>query len=106
MKKVTVCTAPHSYCGHILKDCVLETREIPENRERLERIKERLKTVTPGPWGPYSANIPFNAIVTKPAPSLSKHDSERPTYWRVEDAVFVATAVDDMKYLIALLEEQ
>ena len=72
---------------------------------RIEEIKERLSKATPGPWGPYSANIPFNATVTKPAPSLSKYDDEQPTFWRCEDAVFIARAHPDLTFLLAVVEE-
>lgn len=67
------------------------------NYKELEKI---IDEATPGPWGPYTANLPFYAIVTKPAPSLSKHDPERPTYWRIEDAKFVAMAREVLPELI------
>lgn len=73
---------------------------------RIEEIKKRLSEITPGPWGPnWSMNYPFYADVRKPAPSFSKHDSERPTYWRIQDAVFVAAAESDIRYLLDLLEK-
>lgn len=68
--------------------------------QRIAAIRERLKNATPGPWGPYVSNLPFYAIVTKPAPSQSKHDENNPTYWRMEDAVLVANAPADLAYLI------
>lgn len=68
----------------------------------LEELKSLIDKVTPSPWGPYSANVPFYADVKKPAPSLSKHDRERPTYWRIEDAQFIAAARD---WLPKLIEE-
>jgi hypothetical protein len=55
----------------------------------LQSLKEIASKATPGPWGEWGCNYPFYVDVKKPAPSLSKHDSERPTYWRMEDALFV-----------------
>ncbi len=73
---------------------------------RIEEIKKRLNEVTPGPWGPkWSMNYPFYVDVRKPAPSLSKHDLERPTYWKMQDAIFVASAESDIRYLLELLEK-
>lgn len=63
-------------------------------------IWARLEDATPAPWGPYSCNYPFYVEVTKPAPSLSKHDS-RPTYWRMEDGVLVVHAVEDLGWCLA-----
>lgn len=48
-------------------------------------------------------NYPFYVDVRKPAPSLSKHDDERPTYWRYQDGVFVLTF--DPKTVIMLLDQ-
>ena len=42
-------------------------------------------------WIDAHSNIPFYVVVNKPAPSLSKHDLERPNYWKMEDGYFVAT---------------
>lgn len=72
--------------------------------KRLAEIKKRYEDSTPGNWGPYTANRPFYAIVTKPAPSLSKHDEERPTYWKVEDAVFLLGAREDVPFLLDLVD--
>lgn len=69
-------------------------------KEHLEEIEKRATEATPGPWGPYSANIPFYAIMVKPSSSLSKHDNERPSYWRIEDAILVANAREDILILI------
>jgi hypothetical protein len=55
----------------------------------LKRLREVAMKATPGPWGPWNSNMPFYVVVDKPAPSLSKHDDDRPTYWRFEDGVFV-----------------
>ena len=55
----------------------------------LKKLRQVALEATPGPWGPWSANIPFNVVVVKPAPSLSKHDSKQPTYWRYEDGLHV-----------------
>ncbi len=55
----------------------------------LKKLREVAEKASPGPWGPWMANIPFYIEVQKPSPSLSKHDDERPTYWACEDALFV-----------------
>lgn len=55
----------------------------------LKKLREIASKATPGPWGPWSGNYPFYVDVVKPAQSLSKHDDERPTYWRYWDAEFV-----------------
>jgi hypothetical protein len=67
------------------------------NYKEIEKI---INASTPGPWGPYTTNLPFYAIVEKPAPSASKHDGERPTYWRVEDAQFVVMAREVLPKLV------
>lgn len=54
-------------------------------------------------WGGWNSNAPFYVDVRKPSPSLSKHDEERPTYWRYEDGVFVAAA--SPKNILELLDE-
>jgi hypothetical protein len=60
-------------------------------KEELNEMRMVAKTATPGPWGPWMGNCPFYVIVKKPAPSLSKHDDERPTYWPYNDGKFVLT---------------
>ncbi len=55
---------------------------------KIETIEKLLKEKTQTTWIGH-ANIPFYAWLEKPAPSLSKHDSECPTYWRIEDVNFV-----------------
>lgn len=55
----------------------------------IEQLKKIAQEATPGPWPSWSANVPFYVVVTKPAPSQSKHDREQPTYWRYEDGLFV-----------------
>lgn len=60
--------------------------------DSLSRLEELAKKATPDNWGPYSANLPFYAIVHKPRPSFSKHDQDRPDYWRIEDATYIAAA--------------
>jgi hypothetical protein len=55
----------------------------------LKRLKQIAQDATPGPWGPMNANYPFYVDMEKPAPSLSKHDQDRPTYWRYQDAIYV-----------------
>lgn len=57
----------------------------------LKDIETRLKESTPGNWTG-SSNQPFYATIDKPAPSLSKHDRERPHYWRIADVTFVLAA--------------
>lgn len=73
-------------------------------KERLLNIKELEKNATPGPWTG-QANYPFYACIDKPAPSLSKHDAERPNYWRIEDVKFVVTARTEVPMLIEKLEQ-
>ncbi len=70
------------------------------NTKELRKIAE---SATPGPWGSWCANTPFYVDVQKPAPSLSKHDNERPTYWRMEDALFVLHF--NPKIVLELLDE-
>lgn len=65
-------------------------------------IRTRVEAATAGPWGPYAANVPFYAQVTKPAPSLSKHNN--PTYWRIEDASFVAASRIDIPKLLEAID--
>lgn len=72
--------------------------------EELRKLKDICFKATPGPWGPYRANVPFYAEVNKPSPSLSKHDHERPSYWRIEDAIFIAAASENMLPLINKIE--
>lgn len=72
--------------------------------DRIQKIKERAMKATQGNWGPYDANLPFYAIVKKPAPSLSKHDLDQPSIWRVDDAIFVSCAVEDVKFLLSEIE--
>jgi hypothetical protein len=71
--------------------------------EQLAGFREIVDRATPGPWGPWNANIPFYVQVSKPAPSMSKHDDERPTYWRYEDGLFVS--VFNPKLVLELLDE-
>lgn len=54
----------------------------------IQKIEQLLKEATPGNWTG-EGNEPFSITLRKPAPSLSKHDSDRPTYWRCQDAMFV-----------------
>jgi hypothetical protein len=70
-------------------------------QEDLKFLEEVISKASPK-FGPYTSNYPFYADVTKPAPSMSKHDHERPTYWRIEDAVFIAVA---REFLPKLVEE-
>ena len=72
----------------------------------LKELRKIAEKATPGPWGPWTGNYPFNVDVRKPAPSLSKHDNERPTYWRYEDAVFVLRfSPETVTMLINRIEE-
>lgn len=70
---------------------------------KIRGIKERHANATPGPWTG-SMNWPFYAVVHKPAPSLSKHDDERSSYWRCADAAFTVSAHVDMAFLLSQLE--
>jgi hypothetical protein len=54
----------------------------------IEKIEKYLEKATPGNWTGHM-NYPFYAVIDKPAPSLSKHDSERPNYWKIDDVEFV-----------------
>jgi hypothetical protein len=65
---------------------------------KLDYIRQRHAAATPGPWKGH-INYPFYGVVEKPAPSLSKHDDERPRYWRYQDAIFTVNAHTDMTYL-------
>lgn len=59
------------------------------NQDELALLEKIAKEATPGPYK-VEANIPFYCVVNKPASSMSKHDEERPTYWRYEDGVYHA----------------
>lgn len=76
-----------------------------EVQDKIDAIRKRAAEATQEPWGPYRANLPFYVEVEKPAQSLSKHDDTRPTYWKVEDGVFVVHALEDVKFLLSLLGE-
>lgn len=67
----------------------METKTL---RQKLTELIGAAKDASQEGWGPYSANIPFYAVVNKPRGSLSKHDNERPTYWHYKDALWVAMA--------------
>lgn len=60
--------------------------------KKLTKVAEE---ATPSPWT-FHSNYPFYINVDKPASSLSKHDDTRPTYWRYEDGLFVATFQPEM----------
>ena len=73
-------------------------------KSRLDEIEARLAATSPAPWSG-SGNLPFYATLDKPGPSLSKHDSERNDYWKVEDVEFVLSARNgDMQFLIDEVE--
>ena len=57
----------------------------------IKYLREVANKATPSPWEGSTSNIPFYVDMRKPAPSMSKHDGDRPTYWRYEDGVFVHT---------------
>jgi hypothetical protein len=74
-----------------------------EPRE-IGKLKQLARDATPGNWGDkWVMNYPFYVDVSKPSPSLSKHDDDRPTYWRMEDGIFSATFTPDRA--IKLLNE-
>jgi hypothetical protein len=56
----------------------------------IKKLRKVAEEATPGPWKA-GGNYPFYVDLRKPADSLSKHDSERPTYWRYQDGLFVLT---------------
>lgn len=111
-KHITKDTVSEQFCSDWLKTEILllfnkiEELESKSKEPKLSEIENRVNKATAGPWGPYGTNLPFYAVVTKPAPSLSKHDDERATYWRIEDAMFVASAREDVVYLLGLLKEK
>jgi hypothetical protein len=70
----------------------------------LKKLREVASKATPGDWGHnWSASIPFYVDVKKPAQSCSKHDHERPTYWRYEDGIFAS--VFSPRQVLELLDE-
>lgn len=71
----------------------------------IERFWKYHKEATPQPWEG-SANTPFYASIDKPAPSLSKHDNDRPHYWRCEDVNYALTAINEAPKIIAALQAQ
>lgn len=73
------------------------------DKKRLDEIKGITSAATPGPWTA-AGNLPFYVDLRKPAPSLSKHDKECPTYWKVADAEFVLMARSVVPELIAEIE--
>ena len=72
---------------------------------KIEQIKERLEKASKELGKNFSINYPFYCVVEKPRSSLSKHDRERPTYWHMDDGIFVAYARDDIEYLTNRLEK-
>ena len=54
-------------------------------------------------WVVGKGNVPFYVDVQKPAPSMSKHDDERPTYWKYDDGVFVCCF--SPAHILELLDE-
>ena len=73
-------------------------------KDKLVEIKERFKKTTQGEWTAY-VNYPFYIDLRKPSPSLSKHDSERPTFWSMNDGLFVLNAHNnDIPWLIEEVE--
>ncbi len=69
----------------------------------IKKLRKIAEEATPGSWeNSFSSNYPFYVDVRKPARSLSKHDSDRPTYWRHQDGLFVA--VFNPKQVLELLD--
>ena len=68
-------------------------------RQKIERLTALLKKVHL-PWTG-GANVPFYVEVTKPRPSMSKHDGTRPTYWGYDDGEYLYCAVNDVPALLA-----
>jgi hypothetical protein len=73
--------------------------------KRLKEIKERTIKASDG-WKGYS-NYPFDVVLERPRPSLSKHDSEKDDRIRlhVDDAIFIVSAKPDMLYLLEEIEK-
>ena len=74
-------------------------------QESIKNLKELLKKIEPLPWSGSSSNIPFYVDVKKPRESLSKHDSERPTYWNYHDGIYLLTAAHEVPNLLKYIEE-
>lgn len=75
-----------------------------DTKKRLFEIEERLEKMYAGEWTA-SANLPFNVDVKKPRPSLSKHDDKCPTYWHMDDALFILNARQDVAFLLDLVKQ-
>ena len=75
-----------------------------DTKKRLDEIEKRVNAMYAGEWT-CNANMPFNADVVKPRPSLSKHDVSRPTYWHMDDALFVLNARQDVLFLLDLVKQ-
>jgi hypothetical protein len=70
----------------------------------LDEIKKVIEGKTKEKWKG-SVNYPFYGVVHKPAPSLSKHDHERPEYWTISDVEFVlAMANGGAEFLVSEIE--
>src|SRR5271166_1597116 len=72
----------------------------------LDRLKKMATDATPGPWGPWSANVPFYVNVKKPSPSMSKHDADRPTYWKKENENFIYFKEKRNLWILFLYQEK
>ena len=74
----------------------------PEIQKTIEELETLLAKIHPLPWE-WSANYPFYVDVSKPRPSLSKHDydNRRPTYWHSDDGYYMSAAVHSVPKLIA-----
>lgn len=74
--------------------------------EDLQRTIDLLETlllkIKPLPWE-WNGNIPFYIDVSKPRPSLSKHDydNKRPTYWHHDDGMYASVAIHAIPQLLA-----
>ena len=70
--------------------------------DELKEFRKIATEATQGFWA-FSGNYPFYVDVRKPAPSLSKHDDKRPTFWRYQDGVFVTAFCPER--VLKLLDE-
>lgn len=68
----------------------------------LKSIQESLKKVKL-PWTA-TENYPFYIDVRKPRESLSKHDSERLTYWDIYDGEYMLKCVNEMPKILKYIK--
>ena len=74
------------------------------DKDLIDKLIKLNNEAAPSPWYG-NANIPFNASIDKPRPSLSKHDSKCPHYWRVEDVALVLELRNNLDQLLALAKK-